>query len=319
MLPDFLGIGAQKAGTTWLWDNLRHHPDLWLPPLKEIHFFDRGIHHPSPLRPGFYDERWFRHLRRRAAERWRARSLAGLSWDLSYFFRRRDRGWYERVFAPGPGQLAGDITPAYGILPPDEVARVVGWMPRAKVILLLRDPIDRAWSGARMAARLRGLDLEDGERLARYFDAQRTGRGDYLRMLASWEAHVPPERFLVGFFEDLVAEPAAFLGRVHRFLGVRTGPDVVPASVGARRNEGEEAPLPPAAARHLARRYERDLEVLAERFGGWPARWLARARALLAGETAAPVGARAAEEEGGGEGAAREGLRGSAAEGAARA
>src|ERR1700749_4313420 len=38
--PDFLCIGAQKAGTTWLDSNLRRHPDVWLPPLKELHYFN---------------------------------------------------------------------------------------------------------------------------------------------------------------------------------------------------------------------------------------------------------------------------------------
>ena len=39
-LPDFLGIGAQKAGTTWLWENLRRHPEIFVPDKKELHYFD---------------------------------------------------------------------------------------------------------------------------------------------------------------------------------------------------------------------------------------------------------------------------------------
>ena len=46
-LPDFLGIGAQKAGTTWLHDNLSCHPELYLPPEKEIHYFDQ--HNDKPI------------------------------------------------------------------------------------------------------------------------------------------------------------------------------------------------------------------------------------------------------------------------------
>ena len=38
--PDFLCIGAQKAGTHWLYDQLQHHDDFWMPPIKELHFFD---------------------------------------------------------------------------------------------------------------------------------------------------------------------------------------------------------------------------------------------------------------------------------------
>ena len=46
MYPDFLGIGAQKAGTTWLHTNLRPHPQIWMPPIKELHYLDKGR---SPL------------------------------------------------------------------------------------------------------------------------------------------------------------------------------------------------------------------------------------------------------------------------------
>ena len=45
-LPDFLGIGAQKAGTTWLHENLRCHPSLYLPDEKELHYFDWHFHRP---------------------------------------------------------------------------------------------------------------------------------------------------------------------------------------------------------------------------------------------------------------------------------
>ncbi len=41
LYPDFVGIGAQKAGTTWLYHNLRAHPEIWMPPRKEIHYFNR--------------------------------------------------------------------------------------------------------------------------------------------------------------------------------------------------------------------------------------------------------------------------------------
>ena len=45
MYPDFIGIGAQKAGTTWLHRNLQLHPQIWMP-RKEVHYFDRKIHEP---------------------------------------------------------------------------------------------------------------------------------------------------------------------------------------------------------------------------------------------------------------------------------
>src|SRR5689334_15761196 len=44
--PDFLCVGAQKAGTGWLYEQLRSHPDFWMPPVKELHYFDRAWRSP---------------------------------------------------------------------------------------------------------------------------------------------------------------------------------------------------------------------------------------------------------------------------------
>src|SRR5947207_15861690 len=58
-VPDFLGIGAARAGTTWLHSNLRRHPQIWLPPVKELHYFDlqrRGAKNYYPI--ASTDVRW---------------------------------------------------------------------------------------------------------------------------------------------------------------------------------------------------------------------------------------------------------------------
>jgi hypothetical protein len=57
--PDFLVIGAQRAGTTWLHQVLRRHPSLWLPPVKELHYFDKLSHQHT----WDDDKRWRRALR----------------------------------------------------------------------------------------------------------------------------------------------------------------------------------------------------------------------------------------------------------------
>ena len=282
MLPDFLCIGAQKAGTSWLHANLAQHPDLWLPPIKEVHYFNYSLRYPSPLSRKYYNDRWREQLRRRLGQRWRGRDLAGLGWDLNYFFGRRDDTWYERVFEPGRGRVCGDVTPGYSKLDAELVARIAGRLPEARVILLLRDPIDRAWSGVRMSAERRGLDLGDPARWRGYFDRQRGQRGDYLRMLRQWRAHYPPERFLVGFYEDLCERPEELLLRVFAFLGVRSEREFVPATSSQRFNASRVRPMPPEAERHLAELYVDDLRVLASELGSPVDAWLERAERVLA-------------------------------------
>src|SRR3954466_10680627 len=72
--PDFLCIGAQKGGTGWLYEQLRFHPDFWMPPLKELHYFDRQWRSPRAAqkknarlheaRESARDERDLRFLKR---------------------------------------------------------------------------------------------------------------------------------------------------------------------------------------------------------------------------------------------------------------
>ena len=53
MYPDFIGIGAQKGGTSWLHTNLEKHPQIWLPPMKELHYLDQG---PASLAKRLFGE-----------------------------------------------------------------------------------------------------------------------------------------------------------------------------------------------------------------------------------------------------------------------
>lgn len=124
----FLGIGAQKAGTTALHHYLGAHPDIEMPAArKELHFFD--------------DE--------------------GVDW------RRPDYGAYHGWFGD-PGKVWGEVTPIYMFWPP-ALERIRAYNPDVRLIILLRDPVERAWSGWRMHRRL-------GHETLDFAEAIRTGR-----------------------------------------------------------------------------------------------------------------------------------------------
>src|SRR3712207_610972 len=127
--PHFLCIGAQKAGTTWLYANLRAHPSIWLPSEKELHYFDEKRFRRLRLREKLFARddqalRWRRQLGRQLRARRRRRSLAGARWDVRYFFGHTGDDWYMSLFEPGAGKLTGEITPAYSTLDEDGVAHV---------------------------------------------------------------------------------------------------------------------------------------------------------------------------------------------------
>ena len=146
MYPDFIGIGAQKAGTTWLYRNLRAHPEIWMPKEKEIHYFDEKI----KLKDGLWsrlrgedpaDQRWRRQAGVRIKRFPKGFSLQDLAWDLRYFFGRPDDEWYASLFEQGRGKITGETTPDYSILDREMVAHVHDLMPRAKIVFMVRNPI----------------------------------------------------------------------------------------------------------------------------------------------------------------------------------
>src|SRR5574342_1090135 len=214
MYPDFLGIGAQRAGTTWLAANLRRHPGIWMPPIKELHHFDD----PSSRRLItclFANKRHGRKALLRTALRWERRRLKQmsakrLSWWLRYFFLALSDDWYSGLFSTGSGQIAGEVTPEYARLEAGVVDKIHGLMPRARIIYLLRNPIERAWSQAAMHFSMGdrpGLHtIADGE-IKAFLERESVFRNsDYVKNLQVWERVYTPRQIFVGFYEQLVQD-----------------------------------------------------------------------------------------------------------------
>ena len=98
MFPDFIGIGAQKAGTTWLHHNLQAHPGIWMPKEKELHYFDEKIKQEGgPLRrlrgDRPLDKRWRRQAKSRLRRVPKGPFAEDLGWDLRYFLAKPGDRW----------------------------------------------------------------------------------------------------------------------------------------------------------------------------------------------------------------------------------
>jgi hypothetical protein len=290
--PDFLGIGAQKAGTTWLSRNLQAHPEIWMPSIKEVHYFDEQIGQPASLALRLYgrlfgkrdaDRRWRRQVRARSRRHLRRRSRDALLWDIRYYLGAPNDAWYASLFEPGRGMVAGEITPAYSTLGPDAIAHVRGLMPEARIIFMMRNPMERAFSQAVMhfdKASKRDIEGVGDRKLSRIFEREGyRSRTDYLRTLESWGSFYPPERIFVGFLEDIHFFPEELLGRVYEFLGV--DPSFRPPGVGRKVHSRSAGAIPARALVYLARSYHDELRELDERFGGYASFWLYCAQCLI--------------------------------------
>ena len=292
--PDFLCIGAQKAGTSWLYSNLKKHPQVLMPPLKEIHYYDeihRGVRRDviGRLRDRHWMNRlWRRYTINRLREDIQQRSVALLRWHIRYFLFPRGSRWYLSLFRRPAGLLSGDITPDYSLLERQLVMDVHRRLPDARIVFFMRDPVDRFWSSLKMNFIKWDPDgafryADEAELFERYMGNEEAFQlGDYRHTLTTWEEFYPPGQFFVGFFEELRSDPVDLLSRLHRFLGLEDRASL--DADGARRivNAGTPDPMPARCARYLSEKYLPMLEWLVGRFAGGRQAivkgWLERAR-----------------------------------------
>lgn len=299
MGPDFLYLGCAKAGSGWLYEQLSDHPAFWLPPIKELHYLNTSLDGGEPRQLLLTAERQLaenRTAKRRRPDRSR-RDRAFLQYLQSYRPERYDLEWYLSLFQWKKGRLSGDITPAHAALRGEAIARLVARLPQLRGLLFVRDPVERAWSHINMAIRLgardgKGMaevigDPEHWPDVERFLTTNRSmlASSHPSRTYRAWAEHLPPERIFVGFFDDLLRDPAGLRAEVLTFLGAD------PAESRGRFDVGHNAkqkraklPLPAPIRAQLGRFFRRELEDCAGLFGGaardWPGRYDLRAPAV---------------------------------------
>ena len=253
LMPEFIIIGTMRGGTTSLYNYLMQHPRIAGAVMREVHFFDKNSHR-------------------------------GANWYRAHFplsVRRSVRQFLKDDL------VAGEKSPYYMFHPlvPERVAEL---LPRVKLIVLLRNPIDRAyshyWHEIRQGhetlsfeeAIARETERLEGERERILSDPQYyspihqhhsyLSRGVYVDQLRAWRRAFPAERMLVLCSEQFFAEPKAVLGRVFEFLSI---PD---CEIGRYReyNRGAYAPMDPQTRAQLVEYFcphnERLFEYLGRRF-----------------------------------------------------
>jgi hypothetical protein len=282
----FVVIGAQKAGTTWLHTNLRIHDELWLPWEKELHYFDeKRDDRSSLLRRARRDRRWRRQFKHQVRMLRKDFSTEHLRWSARYLTRRPDDEWYLSLFEPGAraGLVTGEITPNYSALPGDRVAVAKRLLPDAKIVFLMRHPVERAWSAAMMGVLRgrRGLERVKARReaptttesalLEHAHEQGSVERTDYVRALDNWSAHYDADRIFVGFLEDIHFQPASLLAAVCSFLGVSDRDDW--PALRTRVYSGSADTISSSFASRLAAHYDPLVSELQSRIGSYASWW----------------------------------------------
>ena len=235
-MVDFLGIGVQKGGTTWLYDNLASHPEIWFPFVKEVHFLDRrfgGGFKPARDRREFDALALVRKTRRRirALQEGKIDSQLGKSAEISYLKRLIEpdffmsERWYDYLFSPAPaGRKKGEITPSYCVIGEPGIIWLKERFPALRLIYLIRDPTERALSCMRMIGQRFDFDLADRDELKMLVKRCKSAgfyrRGDYRAHIPLWDRHFGDQMLYLPFGR-IRSDPEGLFRQVEDFLGIR--------------------------------------------------------------------------------------------------
>ena len=259
--PDYLIIGTKRGGSTSMFKYLNQHPNvlpMWpgVENAKKTYFFDRNFHR-------------------------------GLDWYRAHFPTSAQRTRVARE--TGSPAITGEAAVNYMFMP-QVFERVRATLPNVRLIVLLRNPVDRIWSHyhERVTAGTETLSFRDAlaaeeERTSgeaakiannpRYVSERLDwfsyrARGRYLEHLAPWLDAFFPHQLLVIRSEDMYAMPGRTVVDVQRFLGLPERPPEAPH----RFNQGTNEPMPPEVKAELAEYYRPHVRALEARLGrsmGW--------------------------------------------------
>ena len=292
--PNFIGVGAARCGTTWLASSLRRCEGVWIPRRKELHYFSRSSRYPSPsyLEDPCFHRRMFglgegssrfrRELVKAIGGDVLRRSWSQLRWDVRYFFGRNDApSWYGSLFPQHRDITSGEITPAYGLLSDGDVAAISQRYPQLKVIYVIRNPVDRAWSTICYHQQRTGRPLtqQRQDKVIEYLTCSPIEqRSDYLSVVSRWRRLHGGDKFFLAYYDELIERPADLLRRLLEFLEIR---EVSVSPVAEVINASTTIPIPPAVAAVLAKRYLPSVEKLADVIGGPTTQWVEELKARV--------------------------------------
>ncbi len=236
--PDFLIVGPQRTGTTWLHAHLRFHPQIFLTEPKEIFFFSRL---KEPQHPRFESNQLEWYLRFFREPLWR--SLA-----KSVLTLRRSGELYRPV-------IRGEATASYAAMDADLIDEITTLNPAIKVMTMVRDPVDRAWSHAKKdLVRKTGRRVEDvpiDEFKAFFEDEYQVRCASYAVHHERWRTRLEPGNLFVGYFDDVAERPTKVLRDAMNFLDVDSGDRYIARDAAEQVNPTVDAAIPDECRAHL--------------------------------------------------------------------
>lgn len=268
MYPDVIYIGAPRAGSTWIWRNLSQHPDTWTLPYKAAEYLN-----------GKAGLRRKKNFAVNIAEVIKLKPVKAHFWDLHYFlYPFLNDDWYQRLFKPGGDKLKVDIAPSCIRRSPEGIESIYKRMPNARILLALRNPVERSWSHAmQYFVRNQGRKLEDISHKELVDSLEKPNQyknGCYAEILERWESIYPADQIYVYFFEDILEKPNWLLQQICEFLNLEYGRDFFGETLREAGNYTGLREIPEEIECYLYKKFEGPIRSAQQRFGSYTNQWL---------------------------------------------
>lgn len=272
----FVGIGAAKAGTSWITEYLSRHPEVAFSPIKELHFFDAMF---CGADSAHWNTRWSNILPELTGK-YRESPSVELQEKIRCVRLRLDMiedfSLYRRYFDLLIGdehRAFGEITPAYSLLPETGFHSITELYPDARFVFVMRDPVDRYLSQIQFSQSVRELEggapIEnfdpDAKALDNLDNPAYTARGDYERTISTLLRVTSRSNVLVLFYEHLfdTQRSAGQLAQLCDFLEI----SFQAADSGRRVNQSRPMKFDRSVVAKVKSRFSNTYEYVSKNFG----------------------------------------------------
>lgn len=207
-------------------------------------------------------------------------------WDFKYMFMPRSDKWYTSLF--DRDAVSGDVSPDYYLIPEEGVYKISQLLPKAKIIFMLRDPIDRLWSFSRMLAfqhqKLHHAGVST-EQLCNMCELQLQNAASYVTLVSRWKRYFSDENVFVGFYDELAIDPLKFFRRICDYMEIESEnlSEELIEKISRIRNQGVSLEMPREFAVYHAALCKQNIQEMCEYFltQKYPKQWLDRCDQLL--------------------------------------
>lgn len=222
-----LGVGAMKAGTTWIFDALHRHPDIHFSREKEIHYLYARHVNASLLSDKNRMRRARGYLHFDPEQSAMPVLQRRVEWVANWLKGPVDDAWFNSLFLHrGAAKWVADFSNMGALVPEEGWAALHARTEKLRVIYTLREPLDRLWSHVRFHLKMQNASEKLAEwTLDELEDHVRTGadyllHNDYAAAIGRMQSALPSECLHIDFFDRIPTEPRAFIAEIERFLEV---------------------------------------------------------------------------------------------------